>query len=68
MTIPKYFLSGVQARGFLRLYASFLKLDANELIALWNPQETAAAPQEPAAQKGDEQASMPDGSEQFEGA
>ena len=55
---PEIFLSGVQARGFLRLYASFLKLDANELIALWNPQEPAAAPQEPARPEGDTQVSM----------
>ena len=34
---PEVFSSGVQARGFLRLYAAFLNLDANELIALWNP-------------------------------
>ena len=51
---PEVFSSGVQARGFLRLYASFLNLDANELIALWNPQEAAAAPQEPTVQNGDE--------------
>ena len=62
---PEVFSSGVQARGFLRLYASFLKLDANELIALWNPQESVASPQAPAAQKGDALASMPDGSEQL---
>lgn len=32
---PEVFSSGVQARGFLRLYAKFLNLDANELITLW---------------------------------
>ena len=62
---PEVFSSGVQARGFLRLYASFLNLDANELITLWNPQEAAAALQEPADQKGDELASTLDGSEQL---
>ena len=51
---PEVFSSGVQARGFLRLYASFLNLDANELIALWNPPAAAAAPQESAAQNGEE--------------
>ena len=63
---PEVFSSGVQARGFLRLYASFLNLNANELIALWNPPEASAAPEEPAAQKGDEPASLSEGSEQLE--
>jgi cytoskeletal protein RodZ len=33
---PEAFLSEVQARGFLRLYASFLGLNANELFAIWD--------------------------------
>ena len=60
---PEVFSSGVQARGFLRLYASFLNLDANELIALWNPPE-ATVLQEPSVQMGDEPTSIPEGSEQ----
>ncbi len=63
---PEVFSSGVQARGFLRLYASFLNLDANELIALWNQPSAAAAPQESAAPKGDELPSVPGGSELLE--
>jgi len=63
---PEVFTSGVQARGFLRLYASFLNLDANELIALWNPQVASTASQEPVAQKGDVLASIPVGSENLE--
>lgn len=35
---PEMFQSAVQARGFLRLYAAFLELPAEELINLWeNP-------------------------------
>lgn len=33
---PEVFTSGVQARGFLRLYAAFLNLNASELIAIWD--------------------------------
>ncbi len=51
---PEVFQSGVQARGFLRLYASFLHLDGNELIALWNPQLSPAATPEPVLQKSDQ--------------
>jgi cytoskeleton protein RodZ len=43
---PEAFLSAVQARGFLRLYASFLNLDANELIGLWDGLPIPAEPEE----------------------
>ena len=63
---PEVFSSGVQARGFLRLYASFLNLDANELIALWNPPAAAASPQESVTQNGEEAASLPKDFEHLE--
>ena len=45
---PETFLSAVQARGFLRLYAAFLELSAEELINLWEkPQTEEAATIEP---------------------
>jgi cytoskeletal protein RodZ len=37
---PEKFASEVQARGFLRLYAKFLRVSFNDLIALWD--QTAA--------------------------
>jgi cytoskeletal protein RodZ len=52
---PEVLSSGVQARGFLRLYASFLNLDANELIALWNPQEVIESPEKSVTKKRVEQ-------------
>lgn len=50
---PEVFASGVQARGFLRLYAAFLKLDAGELIALWDQPDAATAAESTLEQKGD---------------
>ena len=58
---PEVFSSGVQARGFLRLYASFLKLDANELISLWNPKESVVETEKPDMPKGENFASLPGG-------
>lgn len=47
---PEMFQSAVQARGFLRLYAAFLELPAEELINLWeNPKIEETAIIEPAA-------------------
>lgn len=62
---PEVFSSAVQARGFLRLYASFLNLDANELIALWNPKEAIKEPEKTVEQKRDEQPLKPSEPAQF---
>ena len=48
---PEMFTSAVQARGFLRLYAAFLNLDANELIALWDSPAKAEEPDKIVEQK-----------------
>ena len=62
---PEVFSSGVQARGFLRLYSAFLNLDANELITLWNPPNNAEEPEKPVDLKGIAQPSNPNEPAQF---
>ena len=57
---PEVFTSGVQARGFLRLYAAFLHLNANELIAQWNPTSPDSEPKEPVVKKDDARTGLPE--------
>lgn len=45
---PEQLHSAAQARGFLRLYAAFLKLPYNDLLALWdNPEDEETNEPEP---------------------
>jgi cytoskeletal protein RodZ len=56
---PEVFNSAVQARGFLRLYAAFLNLDANDLIILWDKLVNADSPEKPVTQKESAQPNIP---------
>lgn len=56
---PELLHSIVQARGFLRLYAHWLGLDANELLTLW--EQTPDEPLPSAEQSSDQGSTQQDG-------